>query len=249
MNGNSALEMNWKAFNFTPIDPSYFFKLFLLYFCFGSVKQKNPLDHFPTNTMKLLLCCLNFIILFVLAETSFSQQPNIGTVSTSKVENKDAVPNGLYTSLSAMVYEQPLLKFKITYKKAPDPTDRWVTVSQIKIRPKLKNGEQLIYGFSDGIDFYINSRLYDPAGMLFRFSKLSYKGKKYSIFMAVIGFALPHQKYLAALDMENGKIYPITKATVRELISSDKQLSVEFANNAKTKQDFISYLIRYDRKY
>ncbi|MCP4457980.1 MAG: hypothetical protein GY816_08150 [Cytophagales bacterium] len=144
-----------------------------------------------------------------------------------------------------MVKEQILPGYKIDYKNFPDSSKQWINLNQIVITPKLKNAKKFMWGFSDGTNYYINSKLYDPSGAL-RYSKLLYKGKKYSVFRAVTRLALPHQKSLAGLDMQNGKMFPISKSMVRELINSNKELLTEFEKNAITKNDFMAYLIRFD---
>lgn len=156
------------------------------------------------------------------------------------------VPNGIYSSLNALANEQALSDYTISYKKAPDSTDRWVTLPRLKISPKLKKSEErMIWGFSDGKDFYINSRIYDPQGSL-RFTKLLYKGKELSIFTAVMRLALPHQQTLACIDMQRGQMFVIDNKFVKDVLQSNPDLQAEYLKGPRNRDRQIEYLIKYD---
>lgn len=182
-------------------------------------------------------------IIFQFCHLAIAQQNREETQDSSTDET---IPNGIYTSLSALRKSQTLLNYKISYRFEPDTSDQWVTLSQIRIKPKIKNGEKLIWGFSDGSNYYINSRLYDPPGSL-RYSKLLYRGKIYSIFLAVIRLALPYQKTLAILNMENGRMLPLNKSIVSDLIENNEILTQKLENGPKKKKDLIEILIEYDK--
>jgi hypothetical protein len=145
-----------------------------------------------------------------------------------------------------MANDQPLPGYKISFEQAPDSTTKWINLSNLRIKPRLKNAKRNIWGFSDGQCYYINSLLYDPDGIV-RFSKLYYKGHRYSYFTAVINLALPYQQMLAGLDMRTGKFFPITKNFVREIIEDDRELLAEFEKQARNKSDYVEFLIQYDK--
>lgn len=158
------------------------------------------------------------------------------------------IPSGIFATHSAMANDKPLPGYKISFKHTPDSSSKWVTYNNLIIEPKIKNAKQFMWGFSDGKDYYINSFLYDHEGPI-RYSKIYYKGKRFSTFTAVINLALPHQQMFAGIDMQTGKIFPISKGIVRELIEDDKVLLDKFNQTAKNKNDYAGFLIQYDQKH
>lgn len=157
------------------------------------------------------------------------------------------IPIGIYATHYAMANDKPLPGYTISFNHEPDSTTKWINLSNLIVKPRLKNAKKNIWGFSDGKDYYINSLLYDPEGIV-RFSKIYYKGNRYSYFTAVINLALPYQQILAGLDMNTGQFFPISKNFVREIIEDDGELLAEFNKYARNKNDYAEFLIRYDKK-
>jgi hypothetical protein len=157
------------------------------------------------------------------------------------------VPSGLYTTLYAMVNEKPLPDYEISFKRRPFSSAKWICPSNLKIRPKLKTTNDLIWGFSDGENYYINSSLYDPRGKS-RYSKIQYMGKRFMVFMAVMRLASPHHQCPLGIDKENGQMFIVTRDFVRDLIEEDHELLSIFNANPKTSSNMLKLVIRYDQR-
>ena len=66
------------------------------------------------------------------------------------------IPSGIYATHYSMANDQPLPGYSISFKQAPDSTTKWIKLSNLRIKPRLKNAKRNIWGFSDGKNYYIN---------------------------------------------------------------------------------------------